>query len=62
MQGNEIDVKAIRVHSRTSIVVKLLKPVNESAMNSIHKSVANGLQAGCLIVPDWAELTFVEIK
>jgi hypothetical protein len=61
-QGKEIDVRAIRVHSRTSVVVQLHKELPEGVINRIPDDIARGLNAGTLIIPEWAELTFVELK
>jgi hypothetical protein len=61
-QGKEIDGKAIRVHSRTSIVVKLHKKIPENVISRIPDDIARGLNAGTLIIPEWAELTFIELK
>jgi hypothetical protein len=60
--GEEIEKKVIEVREHTAVIVKLLKHIPQNTMNTISGSIEDGLNAGCLIVPNWAELTFVELK
>jgi ASC-1-like (ASCH) protein len=60
--GEEIEKKVIEVNERTTVIVKLLKDIPQNVLETIGKSIEKGLNGTCLIVPEWAELTFVELK